>query len=90
VPQRACLDRARAARGIGRFGDAGKCVAEAITAAETTKERWWEAEAHRTAGEIAFLSPERDVAKAFCTRNFSGLTENNDGGFAHRGLGFGG
>jgi predicted ATPase len=31
---------------------------------ETTKERWWEAEAHRTAGEIALKSPKPDAAKA--------------------------
>jgi predicted ATPase len=31
---------------------------------ETTKERWWEAEVNRTAGEIALLSPEPDAAKA--------------------------
>ena len=31
---------------------------------ETTKERWYEAEVHRIAGEIALLSPERDGAKA--------------------------
>jgi predicted ATPase len=32
---------------------------------KTTKERWWEAEVHRTAGEIALKSlPEPDAAKA--------------------------
>ena len=31
---------------------------------ETTKERWCEAEIHRTAGKIALLSPEPDAAKA--------------------------
>jgi predicted ATPase len=31
---------------------------------ETTKERWFEAEANRIAGEIALLLPEPDVAKA--------------------------
>jgi predicted ATPase len=35
-----------------------------MTAVETTKERWCEAEIHRIAGEIAFISPEHDVAKA--------------------------
>ncbi len=33
-------------------------------AVETTKEKWCEAEIHRTAGEIALMSPERDAAKA--------------------------
>ena len=31
---------------------------------ETTKERWFEAEANRIAGEIALRSPERDTAEA--------------------------
>jgi predicted ATPase len=49
---------------LGKFDDALRCISEAITAVETTEERWWESEVHRTAGEIALLSPERDVAKA--------------------------
>jgi hypothetical protein len=43
---------------------AWRCIGEATTAVETTKERWLEAEIHRMAGEIALLSPEPDVAKA--------------------------
>jgi predicted ATPase len=35
-----------------------------MTAVETAKERWCEAEAHRIAGEIVLLSPEPDAAKA--------------------------
>ena len=35
-----------------------------MTAVETTKERWIEAEIHRVAGEIALKSPEPDAAKA--------------------------
>ena len=35
-----------------------------MMAIETTKERWCEAEADRTAGEIALLSPEPDGVKA--------------------------
>ena len=35
-----------------------------MTAMETTKERWFEAEIHRIAGEIALMSPEPDAAKA--------------------------
>jgi predicted ATPase len=31
---------------------------------ETTKERWWEAEINRVAGEIALKSPQPDAAKA--------------------------
>jgi predicted ATPase len=35
-----------------------------MTAVETTKEKWCEAEVHRVAGEIALLSQEPDTAKA--------------------------
>jgi predicted ATPase len=35
-----------------------------MTAVETTKERLWEAEVHRIAGEVSLLSPEPDAAKA--------------------------
>ena len=49
---------------LGQFDDARRCIGEAMTAVETTKERWWEAEVHRTAGEIALKSPEPDAAKA--------------------------
>jgi class 3 adenylate cyclase/predicted ATPase len=49
---------------LGQFDDAWHCIGEAITAVETTKERWFEADIHRMAGEIALLSPEPDAAKA--------------------------
>jgi predicted ATPase len=49
---------------LGQFNDAWRCISEAMTAVETTQERWWEAEVNRTAGEIALLSPEPDAAKA--------------------------
>jgi hypothetical protein len=35
-----------------------------MTAVETAKERWCEADVHRIAGEIVLLSPEPDAAKA--------------------------
>jgi predicted ATPase len=57
-----CLARAHA--DIGQSDDARRCIGEALTAVETTKERVWEAEANRVAGEIALMSPERDAAKA--------------------------
>jgi class 3 adenylate cyclase/predicted ATPase len=47
-----------------QFDDAWRCIGEAVTVIENAKERWYEAEVHRTAGEIALLSPERDVANA--------------------------
>ena len=49
---------------LGQFDDAWRCIGEAMTAVETTKERWFEAEVHRIAGEIALMSPEPDAAKA--------------------------
>ena len=55
---------ARAYVELGQFDDAWRCIVEAMTAVETTKERWAEADIQRTAGEIALMSPERDEAKA--------------------------
>jgi predicted ATPase len=49
---------------LGQFDDARRCIGEAITAVETTKERIWEAEVHRVAGEIALSSADRDAGKA--------------------------
>ena len=55
---------ARANAEIGQFDDARRCIGEAMAAMETAKERWYEAEVNRVAGEIALLLPEPDVAKA--------------------------
>jgi predicted ATPase len=55
---------ARAHAALGHFDEAWQCLGEAMTAMETTKERWCEAEVHRVAGEIALLSPQPDAAKA--------------------------
>jgi predicted ATPase len=55
---------ARAYAEVGQFEDACRCIGEAIAAVESTKERWCEAEVHRTAGEIALLSTEPDATKA--------------------------
>jgi predicted ATPase len=57
-------DLARAYAELGKFDDARRCIGEAMTAVETTKERWCEAEVNRIAGEIALLSPEPDAAEA--------------------------
>jgi predicted ATPase len=57
-----CLARAYAE--LGHFDDAWRRVGEAMTAVETTKERWYEAEVNRMAGEITLMSPEPDAAKA--------------------------
>jgi predicted ATPase len=55
---------ARAYGELGQLDDAWRCIGEAITAAETTKERIFQAEICRIAGEIALKSPEPDEAKA--------------------------
>ena len=49
---------------LGQFEDAWRCVGEAMTALETTGERWFEADILRMAGEIPLKSPEPDTAKA--------------------------
>jgi predicted ATPase len=73
LPSTPCLRReeikfqgalARAYAGLSQFDDAWRCIDEAMTAVETTKEKWCEAEVHRVAGEIALLSQEPDTAKA--------------------------
>jgi predicted ATPase len=55
---------ARAYADLGQFEDAWRGIDEAMTAAETTKERWCEAEILRVAGEVELKSPEPDAAKA--------------------------
>ena len=55
---------ARAYADVGQFDDAWRCIAEATKTVQTTKEKWCEAEVHRTAGEIALKSPHPDLAKA--------------------------
>jgi predicted ATPase len=49
---------------LRQFDTAWCCISEAMTAVETAKERWFEAEINRMAGEIALLSPQPDAAKA--------------------------
>jgi predicted ATPase len=55
---------AKACGELGRFDEAWSYIGEAMTAVETTKETWYEAEVYRIAGEIALMSPERDAVKA--------------------------
>ena len=57
-----CLAKAYA--DLCQFEDAWRCIGEATTAIQTTKEKWWEVEVHRVAGEIALMPPETDAAKA--------------------------
>jgi predicted ATPase len=62
---------------LGQFDNARRCVGEAITAVEASKERWWEAEVDRLAGEIALQSPEPDKARAetYFQRSLAGAHE---------------
>jgi predicted ATPase len=49
---------------IGHFEEAWRCIGDAITALEKANERWFEAEVHRIAGEVALKMPEPDATKA--------------------------
>jgi predicted ATPase len=55
---------AKAYAGVGQFDRACRCIGEAMTVVDTTKESWCEAEINRMAGEIALMSPQPDAAKA--------------------------
>jgi predicted ATPase len=55
---------AKAYADLGKFDDAWRCIEEAVAHIETTKERWWEAEVNRIAGEIALVGPQNDSTKA--------------------------
>jgi class 3 adenylate cyclase/predicted ATPase len=55
---------ARAHANVGEYDGARRCIDEAMTAVEATGERWYEADIHRTAGELALTSPEPDATKA--------------------------
>jgi class 3 adenylate cyclase/tetratricopeptide (TPR) repeat protein len=49
---------------LRKFDDAWRCIAEAMTVVETTKEGWYRAEINRIAGEIALMPPNPDAVKA--------------------------
>jgi predicted ATPase len=55
---------ARAYADLEQFDDAWRCVGEAFKAMGATKERWCEADVHRTAGEIALMASETNTTKA--------------------------
>jgi tetratricopeptide (TPR) repeat protein len=55
---------AKAYAELGQFDDGWRCVDEAISTIETSKERWFEADVHRIAGEIALKSPEANISRA--------------------------
>src|SRR5262249_22023334 len=45
---------------LGRFDEAWRCIGDAISASETTGERWCDAEIYRTAADLALMSPDAD------------------------------
>jgi predicted ATPase len=49
---------------LGQFAEAWRCSSEALDTIKKTKEKRWEAEANRIAGEVALKSPSRDETKA--------------------------
>jgi len=49
---------------LAQFDEARRCISEAMTAIETSEERWYEAEFNRIAGEIVLRAPEPNAAKA--------------------------
>ena len=53
----------RAYAELGKYDDAWRCIGEAMTAVETTKERLFEAEVRRIAGEISLMAPQQDARK---------------------------
>ncbi len=55
---------AKAHANLGQLEDAWRCIGDATTTLETTKERWCEADVLRIAGEIALEPSGRDAAKA--------------------------
>ena len=55
---------ARAYADLSQFDDAWRCIDEAMTAVETTKETACDADIQRIAGEIVLMSPEPDASNA--------------------------
>ena len=49
---------------LGKLDDAWLCIDELTTTMKMTNERYFQAEVHRLAGEIALKSPQSDTAKA--------------------------
>jgi len=61
---------AKAHSDLKQFGDAWRCIGEAISTSEETLEKWWLAEVYRTAGDIALqsASPDGTMAEAYFER----------------------
>jgi predicted ATPase len=56
--------RATAYIELNRIEEAGRCITEAMAAMEQTKDKFFEAEINRVAGEIVLKSPSSDITKA--------------------------
>jgi class 3 adenylate cyclase/predicted ATPase len=50
--------------GLGQLDEAWRCIGEAMTAMETTKETWPESDLHRLAGDLTLMSSKPNAAKA--------------------------
>jgi predicted ATPase len=48
---------------LGRLDEAWRCISDALSASETTGERWCDAETYRIAADIALTSPDSDPAR---------------------------
>jgi predicted ATPase len=59
-----CSCLAKSYMHLGQFADAWRSMNEAMRTIETSKERLFELEVNRTAGEIALLAPEPDFREA--------------------------
>jgi predicted ATPase len=57
-----CMARAHVE--LGQPDDARRCISNAITAMENTKETWQESDIYRIAGELALMWPKPDVIGA--------------------------
>ena len=55
---------ANAHAGLGQFDHAWHSIGEALATVQATKERWYEAEVNRIAGEIALQTPNHLAARA--------------------------
>ncbi len=55
---------AKAYAELGQFADARRCIADALTAVESTREKWCEADIYRIAGEIALMRADPGAANA--------------------------
>jgi len=55
---------------LGQLDDAWRCIDDAIAKIERSQEKWFEAEMHRIAGEIALksLAPGPKMAEAYFDR----------------------